>query len=92
MAYNTKTGTYLHPGRPPRAAGGIPSLHPRRYLYPAARTCKPGDDMAKPVIGADDHVVEFEITPNRPDCLSASSALPARPAPPSARPETPPRR
>ena len=30
---------------------------------------KPGDDI-KPVIGADDHVVEFEITPNRPDCLS----------------------
>ena len=30
---------------------------------------KPGDDL-KPVIGADDHVVEFEITPNRPDCLS----------------------
>ncbi|MBQ6798700.1 MAG: phenylalanine--tRNA ligase subunit beta, partial [Oscillospiraceae bacterium] len=29
----------------------------------------PGDDMAA-VIGADDHVVEFEITPNRPDCLS----------------------
>ncbi|MDD3346887.1 phenylalanine--tRNA ligase subunit beta [Oscillibacter sp.] len=31
--------------------------------------CKPGDDIAA-VIGADDHVVEFEITPNRPDCLS----------------------
>ena len=30
---------------------------------------KPGDDIAA-VIGADDHVVEFEITPNRPDCLS----------------------
>ncbi len=30
---------------------------------------KPGDDL-KPIIGADDHVVEFEITPNRPDCLS----------------------
>lgn len=29
----------------------------------------PGDDI-KPIIGADDHVVEFEITPNRPDCLS----------------------
>ena len=29
----------------------------------------PGEDI-KPVIGADDHVVEFEITPNRPDCLS----------------------
>ena len=31
--------------------------------------CQPGDDI-KPVIGLDDHVVEFEITPNRPDCLS----------------------
>lgn len=31
--------------------------------------CKPGDDI-RPVVGLDDHVVEFEITPNRPDCLS----------------------
>ena len=31
--------------------------------------CAPGDDI-RTVIGADDHVVEFEITPNRPDCLS----------------------
>lgn len=30
--------------------------------------CKPGDDIAK-MLGLDDHVVEFEITPNRPDCL-----------------------
>lgn len=30
---------------------------------------RPGDDMAK-IIGYDDHIVEFEITPNRPDCLS----------------------
>lgn len=30
--------------------------------------CKPGDDMAD-ILGRDDHVVEFEITPNRPDCL-----------------------
>ena len=29
----------------------------------------PGADIAT-LIGADDHVVEFEITPNRPDCLS----------------------
>ena len=28
-----------------------------------------GDDI-RPVIGKDDHVVEFEITPNRSDCLS----------------------
>jgi phenylalanyl-tRNA synthetase beta chain len=31
--------------------------------------CKPGDDM-KPIISADDSIVEFEITNNRPDCLS----------------------
>ena len=30
---------------------------------------KPGDDIRK-VLGLDDVVVEFEITPNRPDCLS----------------------
>jgi phenylalanyl-tRNA synthetase beta chain len=30
---------------------------------------KPGDDVAA-LIGYDDHIVEFEITPNRPDCLS----------------------
>ena len=30
---------------------------------------KPGDDIRAP-LGLDDHVVEFEITPNRPDCLS----------------------
>ena len=29
---------------------------------------KPGDDIAA-LTGNDDHVVEFEITPNRPDCL-----------------------
>ena len=31
--------------------------------------CMPGDDVAK-LIGRDDRIVEFEITPNRPDCLS----------------------
>ncbi len=31
--------------------------------------CEPGDDI-RPVIGADDSIVEFEITNNRPDCLS----------------------
>lgn len=30
---------------------------------------KPGDDI-RPVLGLDDTVIEFEITPNRPDCLS----------------------
>ncbi len=30
--------------------------------------CSPGDDVGV-LLGLDDHVVEFEITPNRPDCL-----------------------
>jgi len=31
--------------------------------------CKPGDDI-HPVLGMDDHVIEFEITNNRPDCMN----------------------
>ena len=38
-------------------------------LFILQEPCKPGDDIV-PVIGRDDHVVEFEITPNRSDCLS----------------------
>ncbi len=34
-----------------------------------ARGLKPGDDICE-ALGYNDHVVEFEITPNRPDCLS----------------------
>ena len=34
-----------------------------------ARGLKPGDDICQ-ALGSNDHVVEFEITPNRPDCLS----------------------
>ncbi len=38
-------------------------------IFVLQEPCKPGDDI-KSVTGQDDHVVEFEITPNRPDCLS----------------------
>ncbi len=38
-------------------------------IFVLQEDCKPGDDI-KAVTGQDDHVVEFEITPNRPDCLS----------------------
>ncbi len=34
-----------------------------------ARGLQPGQDI-RTAIGLDDHIVEFEITPNRPDCLS----------------------
>ena len=38
-------------------------------IFVLQEDCNPGDDI-KAVTGLDDHVVEFEITPNRPDCLS----------------------
>ncbi len=38
-------------------------------LFVLEESCAPGDDI-RPIIGRDDHVVEFEITPNRSDCLS----------------------
>ncbi len=68
VAYNTKAGTICT----------LEDLHTEQREFPHCipdgifvlhEDCKPGDDI-KPVIGADDHVVEFEITPNRPDCLS----------------------
>ena len=68
VAYNTKSNTICT----------LEDLHAQQAEFPHCipdgifilhEDCKPGDDL-KPVIGADDHVVEFEITPNRPDCLS----------------------
>ncbi len=68
VAYNTKTQSICT----------LADLHAEQKEFPHCipdgifvlyEDCKPGDDI-KPVIGADDHVVEFEITPNRPDCLS----------------------
>ena len=68
VAYNTKTDSICT----------LDDLHAEQKEFPHCiadgifvlnEDVKPGDDMAK-VIGADDHVVEFEITPNRPDCLS----------------------
>ena len=38
-------------------------------IFVLQEDCKPGDDVKK-AIGLDDTVVEFEITSNRPDCLS----------------------
>ena len=68
VAYNTKTDSICT----------LEDLHAEQKEFPHCiadgifvlnEDVKPGDDMAA-VIGADDHVVEFEITPNRPDCLS----------------------
>ena len=68
VAYNTKSNSICT----------LEDLHAQQAEFPHCipdgifvlnEDCKPGDDI-KPVIGLDDHVVEFEITPNRPDCLS----------------------
>ncbi|MGN8895488.1 phenylalanine--tRNA ligase subunit beta [Flavonifractor sp. HCP28S3_F3] len=68
VAYNTKTDSICT----------LEDLHAQQAEFPHCipdgifilhEDCNPGDDI-KPVIGMDDHVVEFEITPNRPDCLS----------------------
>ena len=68
MAYNTKMDSICT----------LADLHAQQAEFPHCipdgifilrEDCKPGDDL-KPVVGLDDHVVEFEITPNRPDCLS----------------------
>ena len=68
VAYNTKTG----------AICTLADLHAEQKEFPHCipdgifvlqEDCKPGDDI-RTITGLDDHVVEFEITPNRPDCLS----------------------
>ena len=69
VAYDTKAGSICtltdlhaqHSEFPHCISDGIFILHEEGV--------KPGDDI-KAVVGLDDHVVEFEITPNRPDCLS----------------------
>ena len=68
VAYNTQSGSICT----------LEDLHAQQAEFPHCipdgifilrEDCKPGDDL-KPIVGLDDHVVEFEITPNRPDCLS----------------------
>ena len=67
ICYNTATGEVLT----------LAGLHAQQKEFPNCiedgifilnEDCKPGDDLTQ-VLGLDDHVVEFEITPNRPDCL-----------------------
>ena len=69
VAFNTKTNTICT----------LADLHAKQEEFPHClddgifilneEGLTPGEDI-RPVIGKDDHVVEFEITPNRSDCLS----------------------
>ncbi len=69
VAYNTKTDTICTLEDLHAQQAEFPHCIPDGIFVLQEEGVKPGDDI-KPVIGADDHVVEFEITPNRPDCLS----------------------
>ena len=68
VAYNTKTGAICTLSDLRAQQAEFPHCIPDG-IFVLRELCQPGDDI-KPVIGADDHVVDFEITPNRPDCLS----------------------
>mgnify|MGYP001163075246 FL=1 len=69
VAYNTKSGTICT----------LEDLHAEQKEFPHCiadgifvlqeEDAEPGLNMAR-VLGFDDSIVEFEITPNRPDCLS----------------------
>ncbi len=69
VAYNTKTHTICTLEELHADQKEFPHCIPDGIFILHEDGIQNGDDI-KPVIGADDHVVEFEITPNRPDCLS----------------------
>ena len=69
VAYHTKTDAVCTLEDLHAQQAEFPHCIPDGIFVLREEGVKPGDDI-KPVIGADDHVVEFEITPNRPDCLS----------------------
>ncbi len=69
VAYNTKTDTICTLADLHAQQAEFPHCIPDGIFVLNEEGVKPGDDI-KPIIGLDDHVVEFEITPNRPDCLS----------------------
>ena len=69
VAYNTKTDTICTLADLHAEQAEFPHCIPDGIFILHEEDMKPGEDL-KPLINADDHVVEFEITPNRPDCLS----------------------
>lgn len=68
VAFNTKTHTICTLDDLRAEQKEFPHCIPDG-IFILQEDCKPGDDI-KGVIGVDDTLVEFEITPNRPDCLS----------------------
>ena len=69
VAYNTKSASICTLADLHAQQAEFPHCIPDGIFILHEEGIACGDDL-KPVIGMDDHVVEFEITPNRPDCLS----------------------
>ena len=69
VAYNTKAASICTLDDLRAQQAEFPHCIPDGIFVLHEDGIQPGDDI-RPVIGADDHVIEFEITPNRPDCLS----------------------
>ena len=69
VAYNTKTASICTLADLHAEQKEFPHCIPDGIFILHEEGIAPGEDI-KPIIGMDDHVVEFEITPNRPDCLS----------------------
>ena len=68
VAYNTQAGAICTLDDLRAQQAEFPHCIPDG-IFILREDCRPGDDI-RPILNADDHVVEFEITPNRPDCLS----------------------
>ena len=69
VAFNTKTGAICTLADLHAEQREFPHCIPDGIFVLQEEGIAPGDDI-KPIVNADDRVVEFEITPNRPDCLS----------------------
>ncbi len=67
VAYDKSTNHVLTPEDLHAKQSEFPHCIPDGILI-LHEDCRPGDDVGT-LLGLDDHVVEFEITPNRPDCL-----------------------
>ncbi len=69
VAYNTKSDTICTLEDLHAEQKEFPHCIPDGIFILQEEDAEPGLDMAH-VLGFDDSIVEFEITPNRPDCLS----------------------
>ncbi len=69
VAFNTQTRTICTLGDLHAQQAEFPHCIPDGIFILHEEGIRPGDDI-RDVIGVNDTLVEFEITPNRPDCLS----------------------